>query len=112
MQDVAARGLEQEILLIVTGEFGRTPRINGGPGRDHWAAVNDILFIGGGLRMGQVIGETDAKAAAIKSRPVTVQDFMATIFDVLGMEQALQYIDPSGRPRNMIDNGQVMKELV
>ena len=68
-----------DILLVVTGEFGRTPRINGGPGRDHWAPTNDIVFIGGGLKMGQVVGETDAKAAYVKSRPVTVQDYMATL---------------------------------
>jgi uncharacterized protein (DUF1501 family) len=111
IQDVEARGLGDDILLIVAGEFGRTPRINGGPGRDHWAAVNDAVFIGGGLRMGQVVGETDAKAATIKSRPVTVQDFMATIFRVLGIEQTLQYIDPSGRPRSMIESGQPIAEL-
>jgi uncharacterized protein (DUF1501 family) len=112
IQDVAERGLQDEILLIVAGEFGRTPRINGGPGRDHWAPVNDIVFIGGGLKMGRVVGETDDKAALIKSRPVTVQDFMATIFHVMGIEQTLQYVDPSGRPRSMIESGQPIAELI
>jgi uncharacterized protein (DUF1501 family) len=112
IQDVAERGLEDEILLIVAGEFGRTPRINGGPGRDHWSPTNDIVFVGGGLQMGRVVGETDDKAALIKSRPVTVQDFMATIFHVLGIEQTLQYVDPSGRPRSMIESGQPIAELI
>ena len=66
VDDVDQRGLTDDILLVVTGEFGRTPRLNGGPGRDHWAPTNNIVFIGGGLKMGQVIGETDAKAAYVE----------------------------------------------
>jgi uncharacterized protein (DUF1501 family) len=112
LQDVEDRGLIDDILLVITGEFGRTPRINGGPGRDHWAPTNDIVFIGGGLKMGQVVGETDAKAAYVKSRPVTVQDYMATLFAVLGMDQRVQYVDSTGRPRSMIENGQPIAELL
>jgi hypothetical protein len=112
IEDVERRGLIDEILLVITGEFGRTPRINGGPGRDHWAPTNNIVFIGGGLKMGQVVGETDAKAAYVKSRPVSVQDYMATLLHVLGVDLQVQYIDPSGRPRSMVETGAPLEELV
>jgi uncharacterized protein (DUF1501 family) len=112
IEDVEQRGLLDEILLVVTGEFGRTPRINGGPGRDHWAPTNDIVFIGGGMKMGQIVGETDAKAAYVKSRPVTVQDYMATLLAVLGVDLEVQYTDRSGRPRSMVETGKPITELL
>jgi uncharacterized protein (DUF1501 family) len=112
IDDVTERGLLNDILLIVTGEFGRTPRLNGGPGRDHWAPTNCIVFIGGGLKMGVVVGETDSKAAYVKSRPVTVQDYMATILHVMGIDRRVQYVDPSGRPRYMVESGEPIGELV
>jgi hypothetical protein len=112
MDDVRDRGLDNDILLVVTGEFGRTPRINGGPGRDHWAPVNDALMIGGGLRMGQVIGETDSRAAYVRSRPITPGDLFATILHVLGINPRIQFTHPSGRPVYVIEEGQVMEELV
>jgi len=112
MEDVRARGLENDILLIVTGEFGRTPRINGGPGRDHWAPINDAVLIGGGLHMGRVIGESDERAAYVKSRPFTPGELVATIFHVLGIDPNLQFTHPSGRPKYMIDEGRLPDELV
>jgi uncharacterized protein (DUF1501 family) len=112
LDDVRARGLEEDILLIVTGEFGRTPRINGGPGRDHWAPVNDALLIGGGLRMGQVIGETDSRAAHVRSRPITPGDLFATVFRVLGIDPNIQFQHPSGRPVYMIEGGSPIQELL
>ncbi len=112
IEDICERGMEKDTLFIITGEFGRTPRINGGPGRDHWAPVNCAVLVGGGLKAGVVVGETDEKAAYLKSRPLTPQDFMATIFHVLGVPIDLQYVDPSGRPRNMIEDGTAIEELL
>lgn len=112
IRDVSERGLLDDILLVVTGEFGRTPRLNGGPGRDHWAPTNDIVFIGGGLRAGVVVGETDSRAAYIQSRPVTVQDYMATLLHVLGVDLRVQYADPAGRPRSMVESGRPIEELI
>ncbi|MCI0379125.1 MAG: DUF1501 domain-containing protein [Gemmataceae bacterium] len=112
MEDVRSRGLEDDILLVVTGEFGRTPRINGGPGRDHWAPLNDALLIGGGLRMGQVIGESDSRAANVRSRPITPGDLFATILQFLGIDPGIQFTHPSGRPVYMIEDGRPMAELV
>src|SRR5262249_8048027 len=103
VEDCAQRGLEKEILLVITGEFGRTPRINGSGGRDHWAPLSTLALAGGGLKMGQVIGESNSKAETPKSTPITPSDLMATVFRVLGLPQDLQYRDPSGRPTSMID---------
>jgi uncharacterized protein (DUF1501 family) len=112
IDDIRTRGLENDILLIVTGEFGRTPRINGGPGRDHWAPLNCALLFGGGLRMGQVIGDSDSRAAYARSRPVSPGDLFATVFHVLGIDPQVQFTHPSGRPVYMIEEGRVIEELV
>jgi hypothetical protein len=112
VEDCADRGVDRDILLVVTGEFGRTPRINGGAGRDHWAPLSTLALGGGGLRMGQVIGESTAKAEVPKTTPITPRDLMATVFHVLGIPQDLQYKDPSGRPTSMNEGGKVIAELV
>jgi hypothetical protein len=110
--DCADRGIDRDILLVVTGEFGRTPRINGGAGRDHWAPLSTLALSGGGLKMGQVVGESTAKAEVPKTTPITPQDLMATVFHVLGVPQELQYKDPSGRPVSMVTGGKPIAELV
>jgi hypothetical protein len=110
--DVAERGLSEKICLIVTGEFGRTPRVNRNAGRDHWAPLSTLALAGGGLRMGQVVGESTAKAEVPQSKPIGPQDLMATIFHVLGMPQDLHFQDTFGRPVPMIDGGRPIAELV
>jgi uncharacterized protein (DUF1501 family) len=112
LDDVRSRGLEDDILLVVTGEFGRTPRVNGGPGRDHWAPVNDALLIGGGLRMGRVIGESDARGAYVRSRPVSPDELFATTLHALGIDPRIQFTHPSGRPIYMIDDGRPLEEVI
>jgi hypothetical protein len=112
VDDTANRGVDQDILLVITGEFGRTPRINGGAGRDHWAPLSTLALAGGGLKMGQVVGESTAKAETPKTTPITPQDLMATVFHVLGIPQDLHYKDPSGRPTPMVDGGKPIAELV
>jgi hypothetical protein len=111
VKDCAERGLDQDILLVITGEFGRTPRINQTAGRDHWAPLSTLALAGGGLRMGQVIGESTAKAELPKSTPITPQDLMATVFHVLGIPSDLQYKDQTGRPTSMVDGGKVIADL-
>ncbi|HZU39391.1 MAG TPA: DUF1501 domain-containing protein, partial [Gemmataceae bacterium] len=112
LNDLADRGLDREILLVITGEFGRTPRVNGGAGRDHWAPLSTLALAGGGLRMGQVIGESSSKAEMPKSVPISPQDLMATVFHVLGLPLDLHYTDPTGRPTPMVDGGKPIAELV
>jgi uncharacterized protein (DUF1501 family) len=112
IEDVHQRGLQDDILLVITGEFGRTPRVNQSAGRDHWAPLSTLALSGGGLRMGQVIGESSAKAEVPKTRPISPQDLMATVFRVLGVPHDLSYTDPTGRPTPMINGGHVIGELV
>ncbi len=112
VEDTQARGQDKDILLVITGEFGRTPRINGGAGRDHWAPLSTLALAGGGLKMGQVVGESNAKAEVPKSKPISPQDLMATVFHVLGIPQDLQFKDQSGRPTSMITGGEPIAELI
>ena len=112
VQDTVSRGLDQDILLVITGEFGRTPRINGSAGRDHWAPLSTLALAGGGLRMGQVVGDSNARAEVPRTTPITPQDLMATVFHVLGIPQNLHYNDPTGRPTPMVNNGRPIRELV
>lgn len=111
VRDIHQRGLENDILLVITGEFGRTPRVNGGAGRDHWAPLSTLALSGGGLRMGQAVGESNARAEVPKTTPITPQDLMATVFHVLGLPQGLHYNDQSGRPVPMINGGHIIREL-
>src|SRR5206468_5138839 len=78
VDDCSIRGIDRDVLLIITGEFGRTPRINTGGGRDHWAPLSTLALAGGGLKMGQVIGESSEKVEFPKTTPITPQDLMAT----------------------------------
>jgi len=112
VEDTASRGMDKDVLLVITGEFGRTPRINGGAGRDHWAPLSTLALAGGGLKMGQVIGESNSKAEVPKTTPIKPLDLMATVFQVLGIPQDLHYKDPSGRPMPMNDGGKPIAELV
>lgn len=112
IDDVAQRGLSQRILLVITGEFGRTPRINGGAGRDHWAPLSTLALAHGNLRQGQVVGESSAKVEVPKSAPIKPQDLMATVFHHLGIDHRIQYLDPAGRPTNMLTSGHPIRELV
>jgi uncharacterized protein (DUF1501 family) len=112
VDDVAQRGLDKRILLVISGEFGRTPRINASAGRDHWAPLSTLAFAHGGLKNGQVIGESNSKVEVPKSTPITPQDMMATIFSVLGIDLGLHYYDQGGRPTPMIVSGKPIKEIV
>jgi hypothetical protein len=112
VQDVAERGLTEKILLVITGEFGRTPRINRNAGRDHWAPLSTLALSGGGLKMGQVVGESSANAEVPKSAPIGPQDLMATVFNVLGFDPKLQFTNLSGRPTYLLEEGTPIRELV
>jgi hypothetical protein len=112
VDDIHQRGLADRILLVVSGEFGRTPKVNRSAGRDHWGPLCTLALAGGGLKMGQVVGKSDSKAYRPASTPITPQDLMATIFDVLGVDQKLQFLNQSGRPVSMIENGSPITDLV
>lgn len=112
VEDLHLRGQLENVLLVVSGEFGRTPKINGSAGRDHWAPLSTLALAGGGLKMGQVIGESAEKADVPKTTPITPQDVFATVFHVLGIDRRIQFTNQSGRPTYLIENGKPIEELV
>lgn len=111
VEDVHERGLSDKILLVITGEFGRTPKVNGNAGRDHWAPLSTLALAGGGLQMGQVVGESAAKIDVPRSTPIRPQDLMATIFHVLGLDPRMQFVNQTGRPVYMLEEGRPIAEL-
>ena len=98
LEDLDDRGLLDETLVVVHGEFGRTPKINKNSGRDHWAHCYTQLMAGGGVRGGQVYGASDATGAYVKDSPVTPDDFHATVLHAFGVSPEDAVYDPSGRP--------------
>ena len=110
--DVAARGMTEDVLLVISGEFGRTPRINRNAGRDHWAPLSTLALAGGSFRMGQVVGESMSKADVPKTNPIRPQDLMATIFHHLGLDPKTQFVNQAGRPVFVLEQGQAIAELI
>ncbi|MDA1014956.1 MAG: DUF1501 domain-containing protein, partial [Planctomycetota bacterium] len=102
----------EDTLVVSAGEFGRTPKINGNNGRDHWPQAQSILFAGGGFRHGQVIGSTNSKAEYPTSRKVGVNDFCSIIYHGLGLRNDDSIIDQSGRPMHLLTGGIVPREML
>jgi hypothetical protein len=105
MEDLSQRGLLASTLVVVSGEFGRTPKINASGGRDHWPRVFSVLMAGAGVKGGQVYGSSDATGSDPKDNPVSVEDLTATIYDRLGVNPAKEYHAPNGRPVRLSNNG-------
>lgn len=103
LTDLRERNMEQDVTVIVWGEFGRTPKINGGAGRDHWPRVNSALLAGGGMRTGQAIGSTDAQAGEVVDRPLTFGEVHATLYHCLGIDPHTPIRDAQGRPHYPVD---------
>jgi len=98
LEDLDARGLLDETMVVALGEMGRTPRINKNAGRDHWGAAQSVLLAGGGIRGGQVYGSTDKQAAYVKDDPVRPEDLLATMYHGLGIDVESEIHDREGRP--------------
>jgi uncharacterized protein (DUF1501 family) len=112
LDDLRDRGLDKDVLVVVLGEFGRTPKITpAGPGREHWADAGCVIFAGGGLKMGQVIGETDRNGERARSGAVTMQSVMATIYRVMGIDPEARLNDFRGRPQHLLDEREPIAEL-
>lgn len=115
IEDIYARQLDQKIMVLVMGEFGRTPRIsarNDAVGRDHWPQVASVLVSGGGLRTGQAIGVTTPKAEYPIERPCTPQDLLATVYQHLGIDYHQSLLDFAGRPVPILLSGEPIHELL
>jgi hypothetical protein len=110
--DLYDRGLQDDVLVMAFGEFGRTPRINSGAGRDHWPGAMSIVFAGGGLKMGQVIGATDSKAEYPTSKPYTPGCVLSTMYHVMGIDHHHVFYDQARRPMPVLAEGAPIEELV
>ena len=113
VEDLDQRGMLDETLLVVMGEFGRTPKLNTAAGRDHWPRVFSVALAGGGVQVGQVIGSSDAVGEGPKDRPVTPGDLAATIYTLLGIDPKLELHTSDGRPVRVAPyEAQVVSEIV
>ena len=122
ISDIYERGLDKQVMVLVTGEFGRTPKISYAadsgsgvmqPGRDHWPRATSMMFSGGGLETGQVIGGTDRRGEDVIERRITVHDFLATVYRHLGVNASkVQFQDFSGRPIPILNQGTPIPELL
>jgi len=118
MADLRERDMLDRVLVVVMGEFGRTPKLNTGqpgipvPGRDHWGNAISVMMAGGGLKGGQVVGKTNAKAEHPVERALVPGDILATVYSVLGIDPDLMFKDHTGRPIPILDEGRAIKEVI
>ncbi len=113
IEDLDSRGMLNDVTIVVWGEFGRTPRINPGAGRDHWPQVSCALLAGGGMRTGQAIGSTNRLGEFAKDRPVPIQEIVSTIYHNLGIDpMTTTFRDPTGRPQFLVDERNPLPELL
>ncbi len=121
--DLENRGLSEKVLVVLCGEFSRTPRMNDGgnggapmsmgtPGRDHWGNSMFCLMGGGGVKGGRIVGSTNRLGERPKDRPVTPADIHHTIYHVLGVDPEVNFLNHSGRPVPALEPGSVIRELV
>jgi uncharacterized protein (DUF1501 family) len=113
VNDLEQRGLLDSTLILMMGEFGRSPVINKNAGRDHWTNVMSMVVAGGGLPHGQAVGSTDDRGGGIRTSPVHPQDLAATVFRHLDIDLNSQWINPSGRPISIVqEGGRPIPELI
>ncbi|MFP6601782.1 MAG: DUF1501 domain-containing protein [Pirellulaceae bacterium] len=112
IEDLSQRGMLDDTLVVITGEFGRTPKINSKGGRDHWGRLCTLALAGGGLKMGQVIGESSRKLEVPATTPITPQDLMATMMHMYGLDHRMQFMNNQGRPMYLVENGAPIPELI
>jgi hypothetical protein len=112
VEDLSQRGMLDDVLVMCFGEFGRTPRINPTSGRDHWPGAMSVLFSGGGLRMGQVVGATDSRAEYPTSNPQSPGCILSTMYHTLGVDYKHEFHDAARRPMPVLAEGKPISELV
>lgn len=114
IQDLHERGLDQDVITVMWGEFGRTPKVNNsdGGGRDHWAPCMSAMIAGGGLKMGQAIGASSARGEYPKDRKYTVPQTLATIYTAMGIDPSATFLSGTGRPMHILDDRALVTELL
>lgn len=110
--DLDRRGLLDDTLIVVNSEFGRTPKVNAGGGRDHWPRVFSLVLAGGGVKRGQVYGASDALAAEPKQSALGIEDYAHTLYHLLGVDARKDLMSPGNRPQQIVMNGKVVKDLL
>lgn len=110
--DLHERGLDQDVAVVMWGEFGRAPRISRGDGRDHWPEAGAAVIAGGGFRMGQVIGETDSHGGQSLGQPYTPSNVLANLYQHLGIDPAITIPDHNRRPMHILDDRRLVQELL
>jgi hypothetical protein len=111
LTDLQERGLLASTLVVLMGEFGRTPKINSVGGRDHWPRASFVCLAGGGARGGQAIGTTDARGESPAERPISPQDLARTLYTLLGVDPDRELLTPDGRPVRVVSGGAVIREV-
>lgn len=112
LEDLDARGLLEQTLVIIGGEFGRTPRINGKAGRDHWPTCYTTVLAGGGVKRGLILGVSDPLGELPKERPISIQDVYATMYHLLGIDFTKSYLNEANRPVPIVNYGQPIDEIL
>jgi hypothetical protein len=112
IQDLHDRGMQNDVVTVMWGEFGRTPKINMNAGRDHWPQVMSAMIAGGGLKMGQAVGASTARGERPKDRPYPVQRVLATLYRAMGIDPAKTFNNGAGRPMYILDDREPVSELV
>ena len=113
IDDLDAHGLLESTIIMMTGEFGRTPRVNNTAGRDHWARASFFFLAGGGLRHGQMIGATSRNGEEPIERPIHIQNVFHTIYHQLGIDSnTVTLTDPNGRPQYLVEDRKLITELL
>ena len=110
--DLDQRGLLDSTLVVVSSEFGRTPKINATAGRDHWPRVFSTMLAGGGVRRGFVYGSSDSFSTEVEEDGVSPADFASTIYNQLGITSDKELMAPGGRPMEIVDGGKVIDALL
>ena len=112
LTDLHERGLSDDVIVVMVGEFGRSPQLNKYGGREHWGDAGAALISGGGLRLGQVVGETDSRGERARGKPFGFQNIFATLYHALGIDPAATIPDLKGRPQYLLDDREPITELI
>jgi len=112
INDLSTRGMLDSTLVMISSEFGRTPKINAGAGRDHWPKVFSVVLAGGGIKKGSIYGKSDATASEPEEDDLNVEDLAHTVYHCLGIDAAKKLMSPGDRPIDIVREGKTRKELL
>ncbi len=112
ISDLDERGLLDSTMVMLTSEFGRTPKINNTAGRDHWPRVFSVMMAGGGVKRGMIYGSSDALGGEPEEDRVGVEDLAQTVYNQLGITGDKELMAPGGRPMEIVDGGRVLDEIL